>query len=132
LESNNIRLEIIDKRYSGNSILLDFQGQLNSEQQIAAKTMLKNDTGVLAMATAFRKTVVAIYILAKRDVPTLVLVHRRYLMDQWMSHLISFLGLAPNEVGQIGGGKRKVTGVVDIAMIQSLCQGQVKRVLKNK
>lgn len=120
LESNNIEYEIIDKRFTGSPLNLNFQGQLYAEQQTAADALLKEDTGVLSAATAFGKTVVAIYLLAKRDVPTLILVHRRQLMDQWKAHLISFLGLTPKEVGQIGGGKRKPTGIVDIAMIQSL------------
>ena len=41
-------------------------------------------------------------------------------MDQWVDSLQSFLGLAKKEIGQIGGGKHKITGVVDVAMIQSL------------
>jgi len=119
LESNSIKIEITDQRFTGNPINLKFQGQLHAEQQAAAEALLKNDTGVLAAATAFGKTVIAIYLLAQRNVPTLILVHRHQLMDQWKAHLISFLGLSSKEVGQIGGGKRKPTGI-DIAMIQSL------------
>jgi len=120
LESSNIRVEITDKRFTGNSIDFSFQGQLHAEQQAATEALLKNDTGVLAATTAFGKTVIAIYLLAQRNVPTLILVHRHQLMDQWKAHLISFLGLSSKEVGQIGGGTRKPTGIVDIAMIQSL------------
>jgi superfamily II DNA or RNA helicase len=82
--------------------------------------MLKKDTGVLAGTTGFGKTVIAAYLIAKRKVNTLVLVHRRQLLDQWIAHLINFLGLSPQEVGQIGGGRQKATGVVDVATIQSL------------
>lgn len=120
LASNGIRYEVTDERFTGNPLHHDFHGQLHAEQQIAADALLKEDIGVLSAATAFGKTVVAIYLLAKRDVPTLILVHRRQLMAQWKAHLVSFLGLLPKEIGQIGGGKRKPTGSVDIAMIQSL------------
>ncbi|MGD8751632.1 MAG: DEAD/DEAH box helicase family protein [Anaerolineales bacterium] len=120
LVSNGIKYEIADKRFTGDPLHLNFQGQLHAEQQIAADALLKEDIGVLSAVTAFGKTVVAIYLLAKRDAPTLILVHRRQLMDQWKAHLISFLGLSPKEIGQIGGGKRNPTGIVDIAMIQSL------------
>jgi superfamily II DNA or RNA helicase len=41
-------------------------------------------------------------------------------MDQWVESLQSFLGLGIKEIGQIGGGKHKATGSVDVAMIQSL------------
>ncbi|MBI3595527.1 MAG: DEAD/DEAH box helicase [Nitrospirae bacterium] len=51
---------------------------------------------------------------------TLILVHRKPLLEQWRVQLINLLGLAPKQIGQIGGGKDKRTGIVDLAMIQSL------------
>jgi superfamily II DNA or RNA helicase len=42
------------------------------------------------------------------------------LLDQWVKALSKFLGIAPKEIGQIGGGKRNPTGKIDVAMIQSL------------
>jgi len=54
----------------------------------------------------------------------LVLVHRRPLLDQWRTQLAVFLGVGPKEIGQIGAGKRKPTGRIDVAMIQSLVHGE--------
>lgn len=54
-----------------------------------------------------------------------MIVHRRQLLDQWVAALGHFLGLAPQEIGQIGGGKHKPTGRLDMAMIQSLSQDGV-------
>jgi superfamily II DNA or RNA helicase len=60
-------------------------------------------------------------------VNTLVLVHRRELMDQWKERLSVFLNLEPKNIGVIEGGKEKRTGLIDIAVIQSLNhQGQIK------
>ena len=120
LETHNIKPEVIDERFSGNPIKIDFKGKLRPDQQVAADAMLKKDTGVLAATTGFGKTVIAAYLIAKRKVNTLVLVHRRQLLDQWIAHLINFLRLTPQEVGQISGGRQKATGVVDVATIQSL------------
>ena len=117
LETHNIKPEVIDERFSGNPIPMDFQGKLRPDQQVAAEAMLKADTGVLSATTGFGKTVIAAYLIAKRKVNTLVLVHRRQLLDQWIAHLINFLGLAPQEVGIIGGGRQKTMGVVDVATI---------------
>ena len=50
----------------------------------------------------------------------LVLVHRRQLMDQWIARLGAFLDLPVAVVGQVGGGKRRPTGIVDVGVIQSL------------
>ncbi len=56
---------------------------------------------------------------------TLVLVHRQQLVRQWKERLSSFLDLPTTSIGQISGGKRKPTGIVDVATIQSLNQDGV-------
>jgi hypothetical protein len=81
----NIRPVIRDERFSGHPLHTTFQGELRTEQKLAAEAMLKYETGVLAATTAFGKTVVAAWLIAQRGVNTLVLVHRRQLpgpMDQ--------------------------------------------------
>lgn len=115
-----IKTKMIDERATGDPLLLNFQGTLRHEQQLAADQLIKHDIGVLSASTAFGKTVIGAWLIAQRKVNTLVIVHRRQLMDQWVESLQSFLGLGKKEIGQIGGGKQKITGTVDIAMIQSL------------
>jgi superfamily II DNA or RNA helicase len=82
--------------------------------------MLAHDTGVLSASTAFGKTVVACHLIAERAVNTLIAVHRKQLLDQWVARLSSFLDLDTREIGQFGAGKKKPLGVVDVALIQSL------------
>ena len=109
-----------DERNPGRPVETTFIGKLTVEQQAAADAPHQHDTGVLAATTAFGKTVVAASIVAARKTNTLILVHRRQLLDQWIARLSTFLDLPPKEIGQIGGGKRKPTGIVDVAIIQSL------------
>jgi superfamily II DNA or RNA helicase len=120
LNSLRISVDIRDERYSGMPISVQFKGNLRSEQELAAETMSMHSTGVLAAATAFGKTVVAAKLIADRSVNTLVLVHRRQLLDQWTAQLSEFLDLAPDQIGQIGSGKRRPTKFIDIALLQSL------------
>jgi len=121
-----IHPEIVDERFPGRPIAVRFQGQLRPEQERAARALLAHETGVLSAGTAFGKTVVAAYLIAERAVNTLVLVHRQQLLDQWVARLTSFLGLEPKSIGQIGGGRRKPGGVIDVALLQSLSrQGRV-------
>ena len=120
------RVEVIDKRTSGRPIDVSFLGRLRPEQEMAAQAVLRYGTGVLSAGTAFGKTVVAAHVIARRGVNTLVLVHRQQLLDQWVARLAAFLGLDPKTIGRVGGGRRKVGGVVDVALLQSLGrQGQV-------
>jgi superfamily II DNA or RNA helicase/very-short-patch-repair endonuclease len=116
----NIRPLIRDERDVGSPLQVTFHGELRSEQKLAADAMLKHDTGVLSATTAFGKTVVAAWLIAQRRVNTLVLVHRRQLLDQWVDRLATFLDLAPKAIGRIGGGPNRPTGLLDVAVIQSL------------
>ena len=123
LEELGIGLDLRDERYAGRPVETMFLGELTPEQAAAADALLAHDTGVLAATTAFGKTVVAASLLADRGTNTLILVHRRQLMDQWIARLGAFLDLDDSDIGRIGGGKRKPTGVVDVAVIQSLVHG---------
>jgi len=120
LESFGIKTVLKDERFAGRQIDIGFQGVLRSEQEKAVEALLSHDTGVLSASTAFGKTVVAAFLIAKRGVNTLVMVHRRQLLDQWIARLKTFLDIEPKKIGQIGGGKRKPTRIIDVAIIQSL------------
>ena len=115
-----VRTAIRDERHSGDRLDLSFQGELRSDQKSTAEAMLAHDTGVLAATTAFGKTVVAAWIIAQRGVSTLVLVHRRQLLDQWIERLSAFLRVPSKSIGRIGGGRSRPTGRLDVAIIQSL------------
>lgn len=115
-----VRTVIRDERYAGRPLDLTFQGELRPEQKVAATAMLAHETGVLAATTAFGKTVVAAWLIAQRGVSTLVLVHRRQLLDQWIERLATFLGIPAKSIGRIGGGRSRPTGLLDVAIIQSL------------
>ena len=58
--------------------------------------------------------------IAERGKNTLVLVHRKQLLDQWVIRLSEFLDVEQSEIGRIGGGKKKPGGLIDVATIQSL------------
>jgi superfamily II DNA or RNA helicase len=120
ITSLGITLKIEDRRFQGSPIDVSFNGVLRPGQEDAVAALLPHDIGVLAATTAFGKTVVAARMIAERGVNVLVLVHRHQLMDQWVERLGAFLGTAPATIGKIGGGKRKPSGLIDIALIQSL------------
>jgi len=124
-KSHNVAVQLDDQRFAGNPIEAKFHGQLRPEQQAAANTMLAFDDGILCATTAFGKTVIAAWLIAARKVNTLVLVHRRQLLDQWRERLAAFLNLPIKSIGQIGGGRRRASGIIDVAVIQSLNRKQV-------
>ncbi len=127
IKAHNIKPEMVDERFGGTSINVTFKGELLPLQQEAAQQLFSHDYGVLSAPTAFGKTVIAAWLIANRKVDTLVLVHRRQLMDQWRERLALFLGMPLEEIGQVSGGKKRVTGSIDIGLIQSLNRkGEIK------
>ena len=132
LKSLQIKINLTDERVAGTRLNVQFQGALRGEQQQAADSLLQHETGVLAASTAFGKTVVAAYLIAQRQVNTLVVVHRRQLLDQWVQALSQFLGISSKDIGQFGSGKHKLNGNLDVAMLQSLIQkGVVSDIVGN-
>jgi superfamily II DNA or RNA helicase len=120
LSHYQIRAEIQDKQNHGNPVAFEFQGELRENQKQAVEKILPYAAGILSASTAFGKTVVALWIIAQRKVNTLVLVHRRQLLDQWVDRINQFLGIPKKEIGCFSGIRKKRTGVIDIAVMQSV------------
>jgi superfamily II DNA or RNA helicase len=126
LRAHGVALKAEDQRQEGEALDVELAGELTAVQQEAAAALLRHDTGVFVAPPGVGKTVLGTYLVAKRRRSTLVLVHRQPLLDQWVAQLSMFLGIDEKEIGQIGGGKRKPNGRLDVAMIQSLVrQGRV-------
>ena len=117
-----IQPEIRDERQHGQPLETQFLGKLTTLQNEAVAALLDHDTGVLAATTAFGKTVVGAKMIAARKRNTLVLVHRKHLAEQWVAQLQAFLDIAPEAVGVYHGTKKKLSGIIDIAVMQSLVQ----------
>ena len=143
----DVDVSITDERNTGRTIDIIFNAELRDEQKPAADALLQHDNGILSATTAFGKTIIGAYLIAMRKVNTLILVHRTTLLAQWIKQLSEFLiineepdvELTPkgrkrrkNKIGQIGGGKTNLSGIIDVAVMQSLISGdEVKGLVKN-
>ena len=114
------RLVTDDRRPTHAPLPLEFRGELTPLQATAVLAMLAHDDGVLVAPPGTGKTVIACALIAERKLPTLVLAHSKPLLEQWRAQLTTLLALPSKQIGQKGGGRRKLTGIVDLAMIQSL------------
>lgn len=120
LQEHSVHVGTANQRYEGNPIEVTFHGTLTSQQQEAISELLTHDNGILSATTGFGKTVTAAALIAARKVNTLIIVHRTQLMQQWMEQLSTFFDIPLKSIGQIGGGKNRSTGIIDVATIQSL------------
>jgi superfamily II DNA or RNA helicase len=127
LERHLIDAEFLYEQHEGDEINVDFNGILTSQQEEALTQLFNYENGILAATTGFGKTVTAAALIAKRKTNTLIIVDRTQLLQQWIESLSTFLKLSVKEIGQIGAGKKKITGKIDVATIQSLnSKGELK------
>lgn len=134
LQYNQVKYHCQDETNQGKTINIEFKGVLRREQEDAMKCMLPYNIGTLSATTAFGKTIFAIAMIAQRKVNTLILVHRKSLVDQWKRQLEDFAEInelvvndcakrkskkIQSPIGVLYSGKNTLHGIVDIALIQS-------------
>ncbi|MGE5302367.1 MAG: TOTE conflict system archaeo-eukaryotic primase domain-containing protein [Alphaproteobacteria bacterium] len=119
-EEAGTNLSFTDQRPVPEKLHFKFAGSLTPDQVRAVRAVLRDDMGVLIAPPGAGKTVMACYAVAERNVPTLILAHRKPILDQWRTQLGTLLGLSSRLIGQVGGGRNRQTGVIDLGMIQSL------------
>jgi superfamily II DNA or RNA helicase len=118
IEATGADLTVRDERSDGSPIAVTFAGTLTSPQQAAANAMAAHETGVLVAPPGAGKTVMATALIAKRARSTLVLVHRRPLLEQWINRLAKFLDISPDQIGS--PATTPGSSGVDVAMVQTL------------
>ncbi|MDP2758314.1 MAG: DEAD/DEAH box helicase [Desulfurivibrionaceae bacterium] len=107
--------KIIDQRQSCDLVEFNFLGELRPYQEEAVNAITRHDFGVLEAGTGSGKTIIALAVIAKRRQPTLVLVHTKELLYQWVERARTFLGV---EAGMIGDGNFSLAPVT-IAIVNS-------------
>lgn len=113
------RLAVTDVRDAGREIEVTFAGELRATQERAVGVMLAHDDGILVAPPGSGKTVMACAMIAERAASTAILVDRKALADQWRARIAEFLGF---KSGQLGGGRGKLTGIIDVIMLPSLAR----------
>ena len=115
-------LEVTDACSSPTSIDVTLRAELSDRQRSALDALIPHHLGVLVAPPGSGKTVIASGVIAHRRLPTLIVVDRQPLVEQWRDRLGEHLGMATKEIGQLGGGRNKANGAIDIAMAQSLAR----------
>jgi len=118
----------IPKQYKiseGVDINLEFSGQLRDYQKPVVEKFINHcrnigfGGGLLELPCAWGKTSASLYILSKLHKKTLVIVHKEFLMNQWIERIQQFLPKA--RVGKIQGSIIDIDEKdIVIVMLQSL------------
>lgn len=118
----NIAVDFKDQRKKQESIPFQFNTTLREHQEVAVVAASKKDMGVIVAPPGAGKTIIALKIIADKQQPALVVVHRKQLMEQWVERIQTFLGISKNEIGKIGQGKAKIGKKLTVATIQTLAK----------
>ena len=109
----------------GEDAIVEFNGKVRDNQkQIIDAYMAKIDTttgggGLLDVPCGWGKTAMALNIISRLKTKTLVIVHKGFLLNQWVERIAEFLPAA--KVGRIQGKIVDIEGKdIVIGMLQSL------------
>jgi superfamily II DNA or RNA helicase len=123
---NSIVYDFIDQRKFNSPVPFSFQATLRPYQQESMVAISKKDMGVIVAPTGSGKTVMALKIVAEKQQPALIIVHRKQLALQWMERIEAFLGIAQKDIGHIGQGKIRIGKNLTVATIQSLAKADLE------
>lgn len=119
-KESQIEFEFLDNRKLEPPILFAFNAALRNHQLGAIEAVSKKDYGVIVAPPGSGKTVIGLKIIAAKKQPTIIIVHRKQLLEQWTERIEAFLGIPKRDIGVIGQGKTKIGKHITLATIQSL------------
>ena len=114
--------EIVDRTRLLPPVDFKFTGTLKVHQAVAVKEILARRFGTVCSPTGSGKTVMGLYVIARRRQPTCIAVHTGKLVKQWAERVTTFLDVTPDEIGYISEGKVSIGKRITIALIQTLCK----------
>jgi hypothetical protein len=79
---HKVEYDFIDERQKLNAISFAFNAQLREHQQTVIDSISKKDFGVIVAPPGSGKTIVALKIISEKQQPTLIIVHRKQLVEQ--------------------------------------------------
>jgi len=106
---------LIDRRRALEPVAMEFHGQLKDYQLEAAEGVLERDSATLVGGYKSGKTVIALYTIAQRRQPTLILIPHLDLMEGWLTKIENFLQIPRKEVGLFIRGSHKRGDRITIA-----------------
>ena len=128
---NDIDYKLCDRRNKLKNIVFNSKVKLLENQEIIVRQCENIDSGIIVSPPGSGKTVIGIELIARKQQPALILVHRKQIYEQWIQRIENFLGVSKKEIGQVCGNKKNLSGSITVAMIQSLSKQPDLKSLKD-
>ncbi|MCK4309363.1 MAG: DEAD/DEAH box helicase family protein, partial [Candidatus Atribacteria bacterium] len=126
LLQNSILFQIEDKSIKTPNKAFRYRFRIYNYQKEALHEVLRNNVGILEAPPGYGKTIIALATLPYRKQKTLIIVHTKELLAQWIQKIGDVLGIEKGDVGIIGGGEEKIGKKITVATYQSLIRKNLK------
>ena len=131
LKEKNITYKVIEEYKKHKVIKFKSSITLRKEQEKILEIIKNKTNGIIVSPPGFGKTVIALEIIARLELPALILVNRNQLLSQWVERTEQFLGIPKTQIGTISGTRKKIGKQVTIATLQSLMRYKNLKEIKN-
>ncbi len=115
-----IKYKLEDKKFLKNIETKKIIFTLREEQQEAIENIKKTDFSICVAPPGFGKTLIGAKMTELRSCSTLIVVNKNMLLTQWIHRFVDYFGYEKKDIGYLGKGKNKLTGIIDVATMQSL------------
>jgi len=119
-QEKGISHHITDKRLKQATVTFQSGIRLYPYQKEALEPTQKQDFGVIVAPPGSGKTIMGLELIARKQQPALILVHRKQLFDQWVDRIESFLGIPEKDIGKFSGTEKKPGKNISVGMVQTL------------
>lgn len=104
--------------FIGKKINVSFHGTIRPDQQTAIHAFMQSKCGLLELPCGFGKTILALHLIHLIGLKTIVIVHKEFLLEQWIERIREFLPTAT--IGRIQGDTIDINKDIVIGMLQSI------------
>lgn len=132
LNEHNIDYSVYREHASLDGISFKSSIALTPSQTKVVDSAMAHDQGVIVAPSGSGKTIIGLELVARRKVPSLILVHRKQILDQWVERIQTFLSIPKAHIGQYSGIKKKIGKEITVGLLQSLSRKSDLAALKDQ
>ena len=108
------------------------QIKLTSQQEQIVDIAMTEMQGVIVAPPGSGKTMIGIELIARYQKPTLVLVHRKQILDQWVERIQTYLCIPKAHIGRYSGTKKSTGKEITVGLLQSFARTKDLDELKDR
>lgn len=119
LYEEGIKYEVIFSTLKLGNCKFKSEIKLTDIQDKMVKSAIHEKQGVIVAPPGSGKTMMGMELMARVGKPTLILVHRQQILDQWVDRIQTHLNIPKPHIGRYAAGKKTIGKEVTVGLLQS-------------